>query len=50
MTFAGASGPVFVDLAGGHRHREGADTLTGFENVTGSNFADTMTATAAPTR
>jgi Ca2+-binding RTX toxin-like protein len=44
VTFAGSSSGVYADLGAGIATGEGADTLSGFEAVTGSNFADTILA------
>ncbi len=44
VTFAGSSSGVYADLGAGIATGEGADTLSGFEAITGSNFADTILA------
>jgi Ca2+-binding RTX toxin-like protein len=45
--FAGAAGPVVVDLGAGTASGEGADTLAGVTGVFGSSFADTLTGSDA---
>lgn len=43
VDFAGATQGVVVDLAAGTGVGEGSDTFSGFENFSGSAFADTIT-------
>ena len=43
-----ATGPVTVDLAAGTATGEGSDSLTGVENVAGSDFGDTISGDAGP--
>ena len=43
MLYSSATGPVSVDLTAGIASGAwGNDTITGIENVTGSDFADTL--------
>ncbi len=43
VSYAGADSGVTVDLGTGTATGDGSDTLTGVENVTGSDFADSIT-------
>ncbi len=44
VSYSGAAGPVTVNLAAGVAIGDGTDTLAGISSVTGSSFADTLTA------
>ena len=43
VSYAGSSGPVIVDLGSGTETGDGSDTLSNFDNVRGSNYADILT-------
>jgi hypothetical protein len=43
-----ATGPVTVDLTAGTATGEGSDSLTGVENIEGSDFDDTISGDAGP--
>jgi Ca2+-binding RTX toxin-like protein len=47
VTFKSATAAVIVDLVKGTAVGEGSDTLANFQNITGSDFNDTITANAA---
>jgi len=46
VDYSGAANGVTVDLTAGQAGNEGSDTLSGFENVTGSGFADEIIGSA----
>jgi Ca2+-binding RTX toxin-like protein len=43
VSYAASPGPVAASLTGGTAVGDGADRLSGFENLVGSRFADTLT-------
>jgi Ca2+-binding RTX toxin-like protein len=48
VSYGSAPGSVSADLAAGAASGEGTDTLTGIENLTGSDFDDTLSGDSGP--